>query len=483
MIHELDATIKALLTQEMRQVQSNQVEVSFEQPNREWIGRLTKTTLNFFLYDIRENPVLRQHQWQTIGDSRNGEPGNDMVRQQRTPLRVDCFYLVTAWSRSSQSQLRPIEEHELLAECLMTLARYPILNQRLADQLAAGREYRRPGEEQETPEQRARNRAQQAAEQQQLFPFLVGALAQDEHEIRTRLANHDVMTNPAELWGSLDNDIRAGFSYVVNLPLDPWQKIVQQAGETGSATILTAPPQARTDDDTLAHVPLTDTVYERPSLIGGMIKKLHRTLERQPDGSDREEMVGEAWPGLEVWVVEKGLCERTDKDGRFVFRRIPAGQYTIEVHEPESGKQAQHERTVPGKRQQSAPILRQTVTVPSDRKHPMRPIVLTIDLTKLSGIVTQVVKQKVRQSDGAEPEQETRQPYAGVEVRLLQPNVKQPLAATTDAQGRFVLPRPAAKGVYSVEVWKGKGKKPLAQAQVTVPDEKQPTPLILFECA
>lgn len=252
MIHELDETIRALLTQEMPQVAAGGIEISFEQPTRTWSSRLgAKTVLNFFLYDVRDNPTLRQHQWQTTQDSRNSAGGNKHVRQKRTPLRIDCFYLVTAWSYDADPTKRPRTEHQVLAECLKALARYPILNRPDSALLMPGQTLQRGTNQ---PAAQATQGATPTSALQQLGagspcqfnPFLQGALCTDQYEIPTRLAYHDVMTNPAELWGSLDNDIHAGFSYVVNLPIDPWEKIEYVMGEVGAMRILsrdmTTPP-------------------------------------------------------------------------------------------------------------------------------------------------------------------------------------------------------------------------------------------------
>ena len=121
MIDDLDKTIRQLLTQDMPRVGRGEVEVAFQQPNRDW--KRDKAALNFFLYDVRQNPLLRQHQRHELLDRENRPMRtNQRIPLQRTPLRLDCFYMITAWSGD------PLDEHRLLTECLMALARYPVLN-------------------------------------------------------------------------------------------------------------------------------------------------------------------------------------------------------------------------------------------------------------------------------------------------------------------------------------------------------------------
>src|SRR4051812_35003218 len=97
MIDDLDRSLRNLLAKEILEVQRGDVEVSFNQPDSEWSARLgNKPTLNLFLYDMRENAPLRQNHWQVV---ENGSNGNDYkVLFKRTPLRMDCFFLVSAWS-------------------------------------------------------------------------------------------------------------------------------------------------------------------------------------------------------------------------------------------------------------------------------------------------------------------------------------------------------------------------------------------------
>ena len=116
MITDLDETIRQLLKEELP-IKNNEIEVSFDQPKRENSAKWTKPTVNLFLYDVRENNVLRQHQWEQIANANRGDNRN---RRKRSPMRVDCFYMLTTWAAD------PDDEHRLLTRCLLAIARYQI---------------------------------------------------------------------------------------------------------------------------------------------------------------------------------------------------------------------------------------------------------------------------------------------------------------------------------------------------------------------
>jgi len=223
MLDELDETIRLLLTAEMP-IRNGEIEVTFEQPNRTNTAKWKKPAVNFFLYDLRENNVLRQHQWeqQAAGASRP-----DMARLKRTPYRLDCYYMMTTWAND------PDTEHRLMTLCLMTLFRHPILP---------------------------------AAQ-------LVGSLKNQPYELQAHLASHDRLTNPAEVWASLDNEIRPSVSYIITLALDPWKEV-----EVPLIQTLTLRPGQAADPAAEAQ-PAAETQLvpdgrsSEMNLIGGMVRE------------------------------------------------------------------------------------------------------------------------------------------------------------------------------------------------------------------
>jgi hypothetical protein len=266
MIADLDETLRQLLIAELP-VKNGEVEIKFDLPKREWSSRLSRPTLNLFLYDVRENNVLRQHQWEQAAVG-NGKRADTLAHLKRTPFRVDCFYMLTTWAND------PEDEHRLLTRALLALFRFPTL-----------------------PEDR-----------------LVGALRNPTFEIQARLACHDRLTNPAEVWSALDNEMRPSVPYVVTLALDPWTEVTGPIVST--LTLRTGQTATLPQRQVLVAGTQTDLCF-----IGGVVR-----------GKD-----GEAAGDIDVAVKGTGLFAKTDEQGRFGLGSLPPGSYTLVVW-PAEGK-------------------------------------------------------------------------------------------------------------------------------------------------
>src|SRR5262245_3184174 len=116
MIDDLDEALRQLLIRELP-VKNGEIDITFDQPKREWSARLSRPTLNLFLYDLAENKKLRQTQplWDIEHDN------NGVARQRRKPVRMDLRYMITTWAAE------PEDEHRLLTRILMALFRHPHL--------------------------------------------------------------------------------------------------------------------------------------------------------------------------------------------------------------------------------------------------------------------------------------------------------------------------------------------------------------------
>jgi len=316
MIDDLDRTIENLIHHELR-VANGEIAISFNQPTGEWSSKLgNQPTLNFYLYDIRENAPLRRSQWQQVTNGHNGEPPRPgRVQLKRTPLLMDCFYMVSAWSPADE-RTRPLQEHWLLSRCLLALARYPVLNPE-----------RSPDGALVLPT----GRAPAAAERPPPAQFLTERLARLDMEIRTRLAHHDVLTNPAEVWSALENQLKPGFSYVVTLPLDPWDATMQEAGAVGRMEFHIGQTPQRTDPNAEG-----ETGAAEPVAPGDALHRMGGTVRNQAAEP------AEPAPGLRVTLMEAdlfhgarpvGLYRRsvTDAQGRFSFHRLLPGEYMVVV--------------------------------------------------------------------------------------------------------------------------------------------------------
>lgn len=118
MFHTVDAVLQALL----EATGGPAADVSFATPDREFAP--TATTLNLFLFDVRENRELRNTSpvMRPVGPA--GAPTG--YRASAPPMRVDCSYMVSAWSTLTGAQ-RIDQEHRLLGEALQWLSRFPVL--------------------------------------------------------------------------------------------------------------------------------------------------------------------------------------------------------------------------------------------------------------------------------------------------------------------------------------------------------------------
>lgn len=288
MIDDLDKSIERLLTQKLP---NKNVEITFDQPNREWSQKLTKPTINFFLYDVRENPTLRQHQWQDVSNKYQKEHPNELKKHwhKRTAFRLDCFYMLTVWGTKVKDQ------HKLLTECLKVLLRFPILE-----------------DIEEDPQKK--------------FLFLEPSLKQSGYEIQARIANHDRLTNPAEIWSALDNDMRPSIPYIITLAIDPWE----EESEPIAQTLILHSGQADSLPDKQQMMP--DKKHQDAVLIGG-------TIRRKSDQKPLDK--------IEVDIKETGLVATTDKQGRFTFARVVRGTHILRAR-PDTGEPIEKKITVPG---------------------------------------------------------------------------------------------------------------------------------------
>jgi hypothetical protein len=167
-INDLDETIKQVLIKKGAFAPA-EIDISFDTPDRDWSASVSKPTINFYLYDIRENHELRGTEWLV-------EKGNNgIATRKKNPGQVDLSYLITAWTNDIE------DEHRLLWHVLLTLFRYPVIPEDL----------------------------------------LSGELASQKYPIKTTVAQPDgLFKNPADLWGALDNQLKPSVNYVVTLPLD-----------------------------------------------------------------------------------------------------------------------------------------------------------------------------------------------------------------------------------------------------------------------
>jgi Pvc16 N-terminal domain/Carboxypeptidase regulatory-like domain len=117
MIRDLDDVLKKILDDAEAPNELRAADVSFETPDKQYAPE--HATVNLFLHEIKENRELRDPL--PIVDRVDGQ----FVRRQ-PPLRVDCTYMVTAWSNQTK-EVKVAEEHRLLSQALLYLRRRPTI--------------------------------------------------------------------------------------------------------------------------------------------------------------------------------------------------------------------------------------------------------------------------------------------------------------------------------------------------------------------
>ena len=130
MFDDLDASLAALLADGAAPQEVSNADVSFTVPDKDFSPG--QATLDLFLHEVQENRALRE-----TAPILQPVPAGGW-QSERPPLRIDCTYLVTAWSPSSGAQ-RAAEEHPGLAESVRREARRPASDSRVAPPQAVAR--------------------------------------------------------------------------------------------------------------------------------------------------------------------------------------------------------------------------------------------------------------------------------------------------------------------------------------------------------
>ncbi|MHC1754023.1 MAG: Pvc16 family protein [Methanosarcina sp.] len=174
MIRDLSQTLRAILKDSELPEPLHSVEIVFDRPDDKF--NPVQTTVDLFLYDIRENVELRSNEPRT-------ERKDGQVIIHRPPLRVACSYLITAWPVSGPDlplQDLPLQEHRLLSQILNVFSRYPMI-----------------------PEK-----------------FLQGGLKGQEPPLPMITAQTEGFKNPAEFWTAIGNKMRPSLTLTATITLE-----------------------------------------------------------------------------------------------------------------------------------------------------------------------------------------------------------------------------------------------------------------------
>jgi hypothetical protein len=127
MIPALDMTIAGVL----RRIPLDDTQIGFQPPDEQWVQRARALriankpvpSVNVYLVDILENQALRTN-------AIHREVTDGVTHSTHAPFRVDCHYLITAWSAAVDSDqfAATLAEHRLLSQVLAVVAAARPLN-------------------------------------------------------------------------------------------------------------------------------------------------------------------------------------------------------------------------------------------------------------------------------------------------------------------------------------------------------------------
>jgi hypothetical protein len=171
MIRDLSQTLAALLSRPDLPDELRAALVSFEHPIDTF--NPPQPTINLFLYELKENRELRSNE--PIVRRQNGS-----VLIRRPPVRVDCYYLLTAWPGDQTGSEGALRGHRLLSQALAALARHSTI----------------PAD------------------------VLVGQLSGQEPPLPMLVAQPDGPANPAEFWSALGSRLRPSITVCATVAME-----------------------------------------------------------------------------------------------------------------------------------------------------------------------------------------------------------------------------------------------------------------------
>lgn len=266
MFRDLDDTLKKMLDDPAMDpplAALLNADVSFVTPDKNFGP--AQPTVNLFLYEVTENRELRDPVpiTETIGG---------VVVRKTPPLRVDCKYLVTAWSNLLDAA-KVAQEHRLLAQALQWLSRFAVIPTTNP-----------PG-------------------------YAVGSLIGQPFSPPTLIAQMMPDKNMGEFWSALGTPPRPAFYVTATVALDLGLQVL--AGPpvvSGELRFKRKMPDGTPE-------PVLDDVFK----IAGTV---------------RASVTLDPIPQAEMTLVQLGVRTTTDEEGRFQFFPVEPGGYSLRAVAP-----------------------------------------------------------------------------------------------------------------------------------------------------
>jgi hypothetical protein len=278
-IFQVDNVLRRLFRTQVAGIAVDQ-QVGFDPPNDQWrkhVGGLgSRPGLNVYLADLRENRKLRSN-------ARTRVHQNGWLAEVPAPARVDCHYLISAWSPASATpQVEPTQdEHDLLYAVTVALMDESPLNPRRVYRTASP-----------TP-----------AWPPEYLPFF-------GTDLPTEVLPVEGFPKYAEFWGTMGQ-------------VSPWRPtvyVVVTVPVVSRAPAVAGPPvtTVRTDAGLSGSRAGADTLY----VVGGAVRTAAGAA------------VGRAWVALETTANIRLQQADADPQGRFSFAGLPAGRYRLRFAAP-----------------------------------------------------------------------------------------------------------------------------------------------------
>jgi len=281
MIDHLDNLLRHLFISQIDEI-SEEGQIGFQPPDKDWRTDVTPNRpiyLNVYLADIRENRKLRSNERTRIME-------NGIISEKPAPARIDCHYLITAWSPASVTpQIEPtLDEHALIYKVITVLINRQVLKPRkIYDTLPPG------------------------------FPAEIA-----EAELPIEVLPVEGFGKLPEFWGTVEWRWKPMVYLVITLP------VIAERVEAGERISTRRIVYKTTDGQ-----PVTEESFQ----IGG---RVYETDNPQT-----------AIEGAEVRLIEKDEIVITNIRGQFSFGGMQPGNYNLEVSKTGYNPQIK-DITVPG---------------------------------------------------------------------------------------------------------------------------------------
>ncbi|HVF50040.1 MAG TPA: Pvc16 family protein [Pyrinomonadaceae bacterium] len=268
MIRDLSETLRALLDDAALAAAFPELasaQILFERPSENFIP--SQTTINLFLYDVRENMELRSNE--PVITRNNGQ-----ATIGRPPMRVSCSYLVTAWPVGGGELA--LQEHRLLSQTLQVLSMHPSVP----------------------------------------VKYLRGTLVGQDPPLPLMTSHADGLKNPAEFWTAIGNKMRPSLNVTVTISME--------TSEPFTAPLVTS-SEIRLGERLDVRAGATRALAGESQLAPDTVHHFYRLVGQVTDAQ------GTPVAGASVVISSRNVRTMTDANGIYSLGVVRRGTYTLRV--------------------------------------------------------------------------------------------------------------------------------------------------------